>query len=51
MTHPVRCPDCGEGFPPHLFVAHREKEHPPTPKTLSVAGINSETRFGTDPKE
>lgn len=45
------CPDCGKQIPSDLFVAHREMEHPPAPKTLVPAGISSQTRFGTDPKE
>lgn len=45
------CPDCSREIPSDLFVAHREMEHPPAPKTLVPAGISSQTRFGTDPKE
>lgn len=47
------CPDCEQDVDGDrdAFVAHREAEHPPAPKTLAVAGIASETRFGTDPKE
>lgn len=45
------CPDCQTDIPADEFVTHREREHPPAPINLSVAGIESQTRFGTDPKE
>ena len=45
------CPDCGKEIPSDLFVAHRETAHQPRPIVLVPAGINSQMRFGTDPKE
>jgi hypothetical protein len=47
------CPDCSQEIAGGRdeFVAHREHEHPPEPKTLTTAGIASATRFGTDPEE
>ena len=43
------CPDCGEWIKEPEFVAHREREHPPTPLELVASGIRTATRFGTDP--
>jgi len=50
---PTLCPDCGRTLPNRdAFVAHRAEDHPPTLLTVTGAGgIESETRFGTDPKE
>ena len=45
------CPDCEQEIPDDLFVAHREREHPPRPIVLAPAGIASMEAFGTDPKE
>jgi hypothetical protein len=45
------CPDCEQQIPDADFVAHRELEHPPTPKLLSVSGINSGERFGYAPPD
>jgi hypothetical protein len=45
------CPDCQTDVPADDFVEHREREHPPATITLMPAGIESQTRFGTDPKE
>lgn len=45
------CPDCGEWIKQPDFVAHREWEHPPAPRELATAGINTQAKFGTDPHE
>lgn len=45
------CPDCSREITSELFVKHREEDHPPAPKLLAVAGIESQTRFGTDPDD
>lgn len=47
----VFCPDCEQDIDAEEFVAHREAEHPPSPKTLSVAGIASKERFGYAPPD
>jgi hypothetical protein len=47
----ILCPDCQQTFPDRdLFVAHREHEHPPTPISVSPAGIDSQERFGWQPE-
>jgi hypothetical protein len=45
------CPDCETDIPAEDFVPHRETDHPPTPKTLSVAGVLSGERFGYAPPD
>jgi hypothetical protein len=48
------CPDCEREIDGDrdTFVTHREQEHPPSLKVISgVGGIQSQTAFGTDPKE
>ena len=45
------CPDCKQEIPDDEFVTHREESHPPEPRVLTTAGIDSKMRFGTDPEE
>lgn len=44
------CPDCQRPIPGErdAFVEHREREHPPTPRTIAGAGaITSQEQVGT----
>lgn len=45
------CPDCELDILSSDFIAHREAEHPPSPKTVAVEGIKSKTAFGYDPPD
>jgi hypothetical protein len=42
----IFCPDCEQHVPANVFVSHREAEHPPSLKTISVPGVASEERHG-----
>lgn len=50
----IFCPDCGRDVrvpDQEAFVEHREHEHPPSARVVVAEGIESQTRFGTDPPE
>ena len=40
------CPDCNTAIPSDYFVQHRERIHPPSPRTITVPGTASNERFG-----
>ena len=48
-VHGTFCPDCGRTIygDRDAFVAHREVEHPPAPRTIHTAGIVSQETVGT----
>ncbi len=50
-TAVVFCPDCGKAIPGDEFIAHREQEHPPAPRSVATQGIESQEAHGYQPEK